>query len=178
MACNNCSDGLHWECLKISDGACCCNSPSDIEEPPVAEEEDDDGPRYISRTYKREGTLKDQQSTGRKRAAKLYPLNSESPCEWRRLKFAGGGRYSIVGCMDGTQQARHHGPDKNTLNNDTGNVHRICHTCHNRWHTENDSVYTPDTIGNRHDPDTRATPEEIVANIAYWANRKLVKAKD
>lgn len=178
MACSNCGDGLHWECTRITDGACCCK---DNPPPPVAEEEDDlddDEPRYISRTYKREGTLKDQQSTGRKRAARLYPLDPEKPCEWRGLKYAGGGGQPIIGCLDGTQQARHHGPDKNTLNNDPGNVHRICHKCHNRWHTENDSSYTPDSIGHKHDPDTRATPEEIVANIAYWATRRVVKAKD
>lgn len=177
MACSNCTASLHWECTNITDGDCCCKGNSSS---PVAEEEeyDDYEPRYASRTYKREGTLKDQQSTGRKRAAKLYPLDPTKSCEWRGLRASGGGQRPIVGCIDGTQQARHHGPDKNTLNNDSGNVHRICHTCHNRWHTENDSVYTPDTIGLRHDPETLATPEEIIANIAYWATRSTVKAKD
>ena len=176
MACSNCNDGLHWECSKISDGACCCNSTS----APVAEEEvaEEDDRRHSYRTYKRDSTLKDQQSTGRKRAAKLYPLNPGLPCEWQGLRFAGGGDTPIVGCTNGTQQARHHGPDKNTLNNDKGNVHRICHLCHNRWHTENDDGYTPDKALLKHDPETKATPEDIVSNIVYWTNRKLVKAKD
>jgi hypothetical protein len=179
MGCLNCSDGLHWECVNVTDGDCCCKNKS---EAPVAEEDDydDDEPRYVSRTYKREGTLKDQQSTGRKRAAKLYPLNPDAPCEWQKLKFAGGGPKPIVGCIDGKQQARHHGPDKNTLNNDPGNVHRICHKCHNRWHTENDPLYEADSaaITNRHNPDTIATIDELVANLAYWATRSTVKAKD
>lgn len=193
MACVNCGDGLHWECVNVTDGDCCCKMVGDIVGQAVAnapiqyiegswhtEDLDDDEPRYVSRTYKREGTLKDQQSTGRKRAAKLYPLSSDAPCEWQKLKFAGGGPKPIVGCIDGKQQARHHGPDKNTLNNDPGNVHRICHKCHNRWHTENDQLYEADSaaVTNRHDPDTVATIDELVANLAYWATRSTVKAKD
>lgn len=96
-----------------------------------------------SRGYKREAALKDQQSTGRKRAAVLYPLNRNGQCEWRGRTVMGGGTAPITGCTDGTQQARHHGPDKNTLNNEQGNVHRICHGCHNRWHAANDPNYVP-----------------------------------
>ncbi len=163
--------GDHFNC----GNPCCCS-----QNPPVAEEiEDDEGETRASyRTYKRDSTLKDQQSTGRKRAARLYPLNEEKPCEWQGLRFAGGGRFPIIGCRDGKQQARHHGPDKNTLNNDKGNVHRICVFCHNRWHTLNDSGYTPEDSKLKHDPVTIATVEELVADIAFWANRKLVKAKD
>jgi hypothetical protein len=46
-----------------------------------------------------------------------------------------------MGCISGLQRARHHGPDKSTLNNEVGNVHRICDYCHNRWHTLNDEGY-------------------------------------
>src|SRR5687767_4378746 len=105
--CINCSDGLCWECTNLSNGACCCNGPSAsiAEEIEDAEEETRDSRRPT--TYKREGTLKDQQSTGRKRAARLYPLNPDASCEWRGLKNAGGGQFPIVGCNSGVQQARH-----------------------------------------------------------------------
>lgn len=170
MACIDCGSGLHFNC----GNPCCCKT-----NPPVAEEiEDEDSRLSTHRTYKREGTLRDQQSTGRKRAAKLYPLDPESPCEWRGLRNAGGGRHPIVGCNSGTQQARHHGPDKNTLNNDEGNVHRICHKCHNRWHTANDSEYVAGSVHIKHDPVTVATVEEIMNNELYWSSKKLVKAKD
>ena len=103
-----------------------------------------------SRRYKSDAALKDQQSTGRKRAAKLYPLDREAECEWAEQTNAGGG-VTIAGCglridskgmvvPKGKQQSRHHGPDYNTLNNDPGNVHRICHNCHNSWHAVNDPV--------------------------------------
>ena len=100
-----------------------------------------------SRSSKPDSALKDQQSTGRKRAAKLYPLDRAATCEWANDNNAGGGN-TIPGCgirirdnkkvPVGLQQARHHGPDYNTLNNDPGNVHRICHSCHNYWHSMND----------------------------------------
>src|SRR5205809_2598849 len=95
------------------------------------EEAEDSEPR----TYKDDSALIDQQSTGRKRAAKAYPMDPTMLCEWSMKKNVGGGKNPIVGCLAGLQQARHHGPDKNTLNNEQGNVHRICHHCHNRWHT-------------------------------------------
>ena len=177
MACINCNAGLCWECNNVLDGICCCNRASVNSLPPVAEEDEDDT-KNSYRTYKREGTLKDQQSTGRKRAAKAYPLDPKAPCEWRGLKFAGGSRFPIVGCTSGLQQARHHGPDKNTLNNDEGNVHRICHICHNRWHTLNDPSYDAGSSHEPHDEVTQATVDDFVLNVQFWANRSLVKAKD
>lgn len=93
-----------------------------------------------ARRNKPDAALIDQQSTGRKRAAKLYPLDREAPCEWRGKERCGGGEYPIRGCSDGLQQARHHGPDYNTLNNDPSNVSRICNSCHNRWHAINDTT--------------------------------------
>lgn len=98
------------------------------------------------RRNKRDAALRDQQSTGRKRAARLYPLDRNAECEWAGRSSAGGGEHPIPGCgvrgstVKGKQQARHHGPDKNTLNNEEGNVHRICHSCHNAWHALNDLV--------------------------------------
>jgi hypothetical protein len=97
-----------------------------------------------TRRYKSDDAITDQQSTGRKRAAVLYPLDKSKPCEWAELKEAGGGFKPIQGCglrpgtFIGRQLARHHGPDQNTLNNDPGNVHRICTKCHNEWHAKND----------------------------------------
>jgi hypothetical protein len=94
-----------------------------------------------SRTKSRRG-LSDSQSSGRKEAAKKYPLEATKPCEWQGLANCGGGDYPILGCVEGGfQQARHHGPDKNVSSNFEGNVHRICHYCHYRWHAKNDKTY-------------------------------------
>ena len=99
-----------------------------------------------SRRGKRDASLKDQQSTGRKRAAVLFPLDREASCEWAKASPEnpkGGGKFPITfGCAE-LQKARHHGPDKNTLNNEEGNVHRICHFHHNNWHALNDPHYIP-----------------------------------
>ncbi len=94
-----------------------------------------------TRRHKRDANLKDQQSTGRKRAARQYPLDRSAPCEWAGNSNCGGGLYPILGCISGLQQARHHGPDKSVSNNEEGNVHRICHYCHNRWHSANNAEY-------------------------------------
>lgn len=128
-------------------------------------------------TYKDDSVLRDQQSTGRKRAAKMYPLDEHGQCEWSMKKNVGGGEFPIVGCINGKQQARHHGPDKNTLNNETGNVHRICHTCHNRWHTLNDPTYVWEGLKEPHSP-IEATMEEIGMNEVFWDGRKLTKPED
>lgn len=175
MGCIDCGSGSHFLC----GNPCCCAS-----NPPVAaefedfDEEDRDDRRYTRRSGKRDASLKDQQSTGRKRAAQAYPLNRDAPCEWQGLRFAGGGRFPIIGCFDRKQEARHHGPDKNTLNNEEGNIHRICVFCHNRWHTLNDPEYTPGNPGSSHDYRTKASIDEIANNEVYWAGKKTVKAKD
>lgn len=128
-------------------------------------------------TYKDDSVLRDQQSTGRKRAAKMYPLNSDADCEWRMQKNCGGGQMPIIGCLSGKQTDRHHGPDKNTLNNERGNVHRICSYCHNRWHTLNDPDYVSAAIHDPHNP-LVASSVDIALNEDFWSNRKMVKAKD
>jgi hypothetical protein len=129
------------------------------------------------RTYKDPSAYRDQQSTGRKQAAKWFPLNPEALCEWAGKKNCGGGKHPITGCAANLQQARHHGPDKNTLNNEKGNVHRICHTCHNRWHTLNDDGYVWGGVHEPHDP-KQATVQELVDGEEFWKGRKIVKAKD
>jgi hypothetical protein len=128
-------------------------------------------------TYKDDSNLRDQQSTGRKRAARWFPLDENALCEWAGKTNCGGGKHPITGCVANLQQARHHGPDKNTLNNEKGNVHRICHTCHNRWHTLNDDGYVWGGVHEPHDP-KQASAEELVESENFWKDRKVVKAKD
>lgn len=139
--------------------------------------EDDKGPVREVNTYKSDATLRDQQSTGRKRAAVMYPLDRDADCEWKLQAKCGGGDSPIYGCLDGKQEARHHGPDKNTLNNDAGNVHRICHRCHNRWHSRNDDGYVWGNIYHDHSP-TVAKPEDIMIDEIHWLNVKLKNVVD
>ena len=155
----------------------------------------------VGRPMAEPGDITDITSTGRKRAAMLYPIFENMKCEWAGLKFAGGGVEPIIGCDNniiqpnkGPQKGdRHHGPDKNVINNSPGNVHRICSPCHNRYHAKNNRYYTgprppagepwlPDPQYGEckpHDPDTKATPEEIEENEKYWAkNKKLLTEID
>lgn len=155
--CIMCSTGMPASCLT---GSCESSlvSPPEESDPSLTLSEsasdgnDEDEGRWISsrgasnrgngvRSNKRDGALKDQQSTGRKRAARLYPLNESANCEWSNRSNCGGGLVPILGCLNGKQQARHHGPDKSVSNNEEGNVHRICHYCHNRWHAANNADY-------------------------------------
>ena len=97
------------------------------------------------------GTLADAASTGRKRVAEMYPITPGQVCDWARQKNCGGGPKPILGCMGNPASDLHHGPDKNTLNNEKGsrgvgvheNVHVICSDCHNLWHSLNDPLYPP-----------------------------------
>jgi hypothetical protein len=107
----------------------------------------------------------------------MYPLDREGDCEWKLQKNCGGGKSPIIGCIDGRQEARHHGPDKNTLNNDSGNVHRICHRCHNRWHARNDPDYVWGSVYNDHSP-TVATQDEVLLDELNWLGKKLKNVVD
>jgi hypothetical protein len=112
---------------------------------------EEDYERKPPRIRKRSATLKDPLSTGRKEAARLYPLYEDRDCEWAYSEKAGGGKHPIKGCavrfgVPNKQVNRHHGPDKDTMNNDEGNVHRICSHCHNKWHAANDDDYDPDNV--------------------------------
>lgn len=148
MICIMCRRGLHNACY----GQCECTHKIEAVET-VSESSSDDGEfsnerrTGYSRRHKLDSSLRDQQSTGRKRAAKLNPLDRTADCEWANKKDIGGGSHPILGCgfiyPTGKQQAIHHGPDKNTLNNDPDNLHRICHKCHNTWHSKNDKDYVP-----------------------------------
>ena len=164
-SCLECLRGFHVIC-----GDCdCCNpnavTVSDPLTPTPNEEEvdnanDDQRPVYdvfdpeaewrvsegSTKRGKADRALKDQQSTGRKRAAKAFPLFRDENCEWAAASITnpkGGGNFPITYGCDANQLARHHGPDKNTLHNSEGNVHRICNQHHNFWHAKNDPSYVP-----------------------------------
>lgn len=131
------------------------------------------------------GDITDVKSTGRKRAAAAAPIFDGMLCEWAFLKFAGGGVEPIIGCAGNTIENtktgphaghRHHGPNKNTLDNMQGNLHRICTSCHTYWHALNNKYYEGERppadqpwlpiapegmVVLPHDPNTRATEEEI-----------------
>lgn len=188
IICGPCAVGYHFECVHpTEEGKCHCT----VE---VVSMDINDRLAQSIDTEKRErggqikdlSAVKDLESTGRKRAAKLYPIPKEGEsgypmaCEWRGLLQAGGGVIPIIGCVDGLAKDIHHGPDKNTLSNFVGNVHRICKTCHNRWHTINDKYYS----GERPLGDTkylplseydfvdhvldRATKEQLAASEVAW----------
>lgn len=165
--CVACGRGFPQECTK---GGKCLKK-----EAPVVIEGKTNDP---SSSRKHGGTankLKDPSSTGRKRAAILYPLEKTEPCEWRGKRNCGGGKRPITGCVDGIQTDRHHGPVKNTTRNHEGNVHRICKRCHNHWHELNDLVYDEREYGLLpHDP-TEATVEELVADEMAWRTGEMGK---
>lgn len=166
--CYGCMVGFHEECrepAKLDALAgmyrCCCwsNEKINILETPgntiFAEE--------ARRTPKDASEVRDQTSTGRKRAvAAMAEWNrgiDGSTCEWAYLRNAGGGAVPIVGCagtiireVKQTEEVNenesprhiHHGPDKSTLNNSEENLHAVCSSCHNRWHALNDPQYAKD----------------------------------
>lgn len=138
MACRSCVRELHDECPNPKENdECCCKS------------ENEESTESIFIGVEKPGKVRVAKSdvsisAGRKRAATLYPLHPEEDCEWKGFYNCGGGLYPIVGCTDGKQEARHHGPVKNTEVNHRGNIHRICHGCHNNWHAKNDPYYDRD----------------------------------
>lgn len=90
----------------------------------------------------KDSELNDPISTGRKRAAKLFPISPGQVCEWAWRKQCGGGIVPVIGCPGRPATNIHHGPDKSTLNNDREtNISIICEFCHNRWHVGNDAYY-------------------------------------
>lgn len=158
MACLSCGRGFHNEC----ENGECDNCHEDYEK--IAR-----SIRTIGAPVKEDPG--DPYSTGRKRAAKKYPLFETNPCEWRGKKNCGGGT-PIIGCIQGLQKDRHHGPVKNPLRNEIGNVHRICKSCHNRWHVVNDPIYDERTYDEtRHSPEP-ASELELLANESYWKLKK------
>jgi hypothetical protein len=170
VVCLPCVATYHGDCafLDVEANDCCCSGH-------------DLGGNHKEGFYKSDDEVTDPKSTGRKRAAVLYPIEPGTPCEWKGLKFAGGGVFPIIGCVLGTTVARHHGPDKNTLNNSEGNVHRICADCHNRWHTLNDPLYANNfntETWKGHDSKTKATSEELALNEMRWNMKPAERVVD
>ena len=156
--CVACRAGFHNECWETFDPdyieICCCGG--DIKFTPSGDIKTSNAPEtpegatvdsgYIDDGYGASKDLadyKDPVSTGRKRAAEMYPISTGMVCEWAGLAKAGGGVVPIVGCVGRPASDRHHGPDKNTMNNAPANLHRICDYCHNTWHAVNDPHYGP-----------------------------------
>lgn len=121
--CISCVRSFHSECEQ--DPCCCVGSSTEDKQPSAG------------RAYKDDVTT----SAGRKRAAALWQIDPQADCEWRGLANCGGGLRPIVGCLNGKQKERQHGPDKDTTNNDPENMHLICAQCHHIWHVLNDPVY-------------------------------------
>jgi hypothetical protein len=131
----------------------------------------------IGRPPKEGNEMADPESTGRKRAAAALPTEilETMLCEWALLKEAGGGVYPIKGCHGNKATDRHHGPDKNTLNNQRhSNLHGICAFCHNEWHAKNDTTYVGERPADEtpwlpvgeykeHNPNDKMTIEEAIA---------------
>lgn len=167
MGCVGCGRGFHREC-ENDKGCSYCHPDYDQ----VAKSISSGFSIGKGAPLKDSKNISDPYSTGRKRAAKMYPIFETNPCEWRGKKNCGGGLFPITGCIDGKQVDRHHGPVKNTLRNEPGNVHRICKNCHNRWHALNDPEYNDLVYENlKHEPEL-ATDVELMANEAEWRLKK------
>jgi len=54
--------------------------------------------RDVGRPMAEPSDITDITSTGRKRAAMMYPIFKDMKCEWSGLRFAGGGVEPIIGC--------------------------------------------------------------------------------
>ena len=186
--CFACRAGFHHEChtwWHWDEESCCCGGEIKFtatgEIKHDGENASESSDREVDSGYIQDGyesnkdlaDYKDPVSTGRKRAAEMYPISPGMVCEWAGLKKAGGGVVPIIGCLGRPASDRHHGPDKNTMNNAPGNLHRICDYCHNTWHAYNDPHYGErpphtqpfvpvDVEWFDHDPDTKASKEEIM----------------
>lgn len=161
MACSPCGRGFHRECRKG-----CKNCHPKVELSIGSEGEDEiRQPKKLN--------LKDPKSTGRKRAAVLYPIDPNENCEWQGKRNCGGGRRPVIGCRAGKQQHRHHGPVKDTTRNEQGNVHRICTPCHIHWHELNDLEY--DASENELLPHVPVACDEmtIVQNEVDWKSGEM-----
>lgn len=192
--CLYCRSGFHNECeqawlVEFAED-CCCGGEVKFDQTGNVVVKDDDvalnehkreiDNGYLGDTHagtKSLGDYKDPISTGRKLAAQAAPISVGDICEWAGLSRAGGGVRPIVGCIGRPASDRHHGPDKNTMNNAPTNLHRICDHCHNTWHAHNDPAYGERPEHTKpfipagvlgvdwfaHDSKTKATTEEVIA---------------
>lgn len=127
-------------CETAQDGPLAPSADSDYDSPTEAHSASDNS-YEDSDSGEEQRAYKDARSTGRKRAAKLYPIEVGQVCDWAWSKQCGGGISPIVGCTGRPAEHIHHGPDKSTFNNDPSNISRVCTYCHNRWHAANDPFY-------------------------------------
>lgn len=185
-SCPACFSGIHSDCYNwnLDGNACCCHKEEDSDDSAASGEFGGGSGKSTVDRIKEASSVTDVTSTGRKRAALAYPIEEGMICEWANLKRAGGGVTPIIGCAGAIATDRHHGPDKNTLNNTEGNVHRICHNCHNRWHSANDEYYGARPSGTEpfipldgnewsgHNGSESATPEIIMRNEVFWRTPK------
>lgn len=132
---------LMWDCTLADEEYCCCDRYEVPDSPFAAPKVELDAYFDGYTGTKALSDYADPLSTGRKEAVKKYPIKAGMVCEWAWLQNAGGGVVPIIGCPGHPAEAVHHGPDKNTMCNIDGNVHRICAECHNRWHAVNDPHY-------------------------------------
>lgn len=139
MSCISCGRGFINECTCESATEEKPQANSENEDWSGAGYENDEPKRGPGRPQKDPSEMLDPKSTGRKRAAQLYPLDPNAWCEWLNKANCGGGKHPILGCSSGKQRNIHHGPDKDTNNNHRSNIHLICPDCHNRWHAANDN---------------------------------------
>lgn len=105
--------------------------------------------KTVVRRQKNDMAVTDPQSTGRKRAAKLYPLidpnGNKLPCDFQNRKscLPSYMEVQIDGCgvrtgtMPNFAQSRHH-HDYNVMNNERENIGLLCLSCHNLLHAKND----------------------------------------
>lgn len=97
------------------------------------------------------GDFADPESTGRKMVKRMYPIGTGVVCEWAGKRVLGLPGGVLIGCINNPATDWHHGPDKNTLNNEKvslgvgtqENVHIICSPCHNLAHAQIDDFYPP-----------------------------------
>lgn len=171
--CLPCARGFHEECSgALTLGKCCCVTVPEDKAKIIAEVVDswgvvsefnlDEEKRPVGRPRKNDDEI--GTSAGRKRAAEEYKIHRDKPCEWRWLANCGGGKHPIIGCLDGKQVNRHHGPIKNTSNNAEINVHLICSPCHNLWHSKNDFDYNEEDNRELPHKPRPMTPEEMLGS--------------
>lgn len=200
-SCMSCVVGLHHECWEPEPKdeilwQCCCWRNDDPDAQGFI-----DTVAAVGRPVAGVDEITDVLSTGRKRAAMMAVIFPGMLCDWAGLRYAGGGPHPIVGCKGNriadvkrnadlpenadARGERHHGPNKNVLDNSVGvNLHRVCASCHQHWHTMNDKYYgdrpadagapfepLPEHESYKHDSTTLATDAEIEESEKWWGTR-------
>lgn len=163
---------FYEECDKYPDCGCLETPAQQMEEEEVRSETTQSNNSELKDNSK----VIDPKSTGRKRAAKMFPLDRTKACEWQKKKFLlKENGDSFIGCVNGLQTAIHHGPNKDTLVNEIGNVWRICIICHNRYHTLIDPDYDWNLPADEFYPITltEVTDEDLGNNEMFWLSRKV-----